>query len=153
MAVRKSWFFVLLDFHYSKVSSTIGFIRAYAICKADFTCPDWFSSEAQMLINRILEPNLEKRISISHVLECSWFKKGYKPVKFEDQKVVASSETVLLFSNSSVSFRLSGGKREMRLTLRCSTSEIMQKMEESTKPLGFNVKSLDYMANAQVSKA
>ncbi|XP_010252816.1 PREDICTED: CBL-interacting serine/threonine-protein kinase 9-like isoform X5 [Nelumbo nucifera] len=109
------------------------------ICKADFTCPYWFSSEARMLINRILEPDPEKRISISHVLECSWFKKGYKPVRFEDQKAVVSSETDLLFSNSS------GGKREMRFALRCSASEIMEKMEESAKPLGFNVKRLDYM--------
>ncbi|XP_010252814.1 PREDICTED: CBL-interacting serine/threonine-protein kinase 23-like isoform X3 [Nelumbo nucifera] len=135
------------------------------ICKADFTCPYWFSSEARMLINRILEPDPEKRISISHVLECSWFKKGYKPVRFEDQKAVVSSETDLLFSNSSkekgISMKIKldfecfedlglnhtrrGGKREMRFALRCSASEIMEKMEESAKPLGFNVKRLDYM--------
>ncbi|XP_010252813.1 PREDICTED: CBL-interacting serine/threonine-protein kinase 23-like isoform X2 [Nelumbo nucifera] len=149
------------------------------ICKADFTCPYWFSSEARMLINRILEPDPEKRISISHVLECSWFKKGYKPVRFEDQKAVVSSETDLLFSNSSDDIaseqkepkkrkpsvlnafdiislseglnlsglfeKEQGGKREMRFALRCSASEIMEKMEESAKPLGFNVKRLDYM--------
>ncbi|XP_058079018.1 CBL-interacting protein kinase 31-like isoform X2 [Magnolia sinica] len=37
-----------------------------------------------------------------------------------------------------------GVRREMRFTLRCSASEIMAKMEESAKPLGFSVKRCDY---------
>ncbi|XP_058112778.1 CBL-interacting serine/threonine-protein kinase 23-like isoform X16 [Magnolia sinica] len=148
------------------------------IYRADFTCPDWFSSAARRLIIRILEPNPKNRITIPHIMESPWFKKGYKPAKFKELKNVDSSDIDLLFSTSndctlsdqkeekdrrpsflnafdiislSEGLNLSGlfekeqgVRREMRFTLRCSASEILAKMEESAKPLGFSVKRRDY---------
>eukprot|EP00268_Persea_americana_P068547 TRINITY_DN955_c0_g2_i1.p1 TRINITY_DN955_c0_g2~~TRINITY_DN955_c0_g2_i1.p1 ORF type:complete len:439 (+),score=98.87 TRINITY_DN955_c0_g2_i1:1022-2338(+) len=144
------------------------------IYKADFTCPDWFSSAARRLIIRILEPNPNSRITIPHIMDNSWFKKGYKPAKFKTLKNVDSSDIDSLFSNSndciaskhkegkdcrpsvltafdiislSEGLNLSGlfekeqgVRREMKFTLRCSASEILVKMEESAKLLGFSVK-------------
>ncbi|KAF8391691.1 hypothetical protein HHK36_024000 [Tetracentron sinense] len=156
------------------------------IYKADFTCPDWFSSAARRLIIKILEPNPNNRVTIPHILECSWFKKGYKPVNFMELKNVDSSDMDMLFSISSdlivreqketlynkplvlnafdiislsEGLNLSGlfekekgGRREMRFTLRYSASEIMDKMEESAKPLGFSVKRHDYKMRLEGSE-
>ncbi|KAJ7968990.1 Non-specific serine/threonine protein kinase [Quillaja saponaria] len=57
------------------------------IFKAQFTCPPWFSSSAKKLIKRILDPNPAARITISEVIENEWFKKGYKPPRFEQADV------------------------------------------------------------------
>ncbi|KAJ8629806.1 hypothetical protein MRB53_023129 [Persea americana] len=124
------------------------------------------------------EPNImnlyKKRITIPHIMDNSWFKKGYKPAKFKTLKNVDSSDIDSLFSNSndciaskhkegkdckpsvltafdiislSEGLNLSGlfekeqgVRREMKFTLRCSASEILVKMEESAKLLGFSVK-------------
>ncbi|XP_077237569.1 CBL-interacting serine/threonine-protein kinase 9-like [Tasmannia lanceolata] len=156
------------------------------IYKADFTCPDWFSSAARRLIIRILEPNPKNRISISHMMEFLWFKKGYKPARFREQKYIDSSDIDLLFSSSndhvvlehkepndlrpsflnafdiislSEGLNLSGlfekeqvGKQEMMLIMRCSAPEIMSKLEESAKPLGFSVKRHDFKMRLEGSE-
>ncbi|KAL8129493.1 hypothetical protein V2J09_018648 [Rumex salicifolius] len=57
------------------------------IHKASFTCPAWFSTSAKKLIQRILDPNPSTRITIAEVVENEWFKKGYKPVVFEEQDI------------------------------------------------------------------
>lgn len=44
-----------------------------------------------------------KRITIPHIMDNSWFKKGYKPAKFKELKNVDSSDIDSLFSNSNVS--------------------------------------------------
>ncbi|KAE9604566.1 putative protein kinase CAMK-CAMKL-CHK1 family [Lupinus albus] len=57
------------------------------IFKAEFSCPPWFSSGAKKLINRILDPNPATRITIAEIIENEWFKKGYKPPRFEQANV------------------------------------------------------------------
>ncbi|XP_047327219.1 CBL-interacting serine/threonine-protein kinase 23-like [Impatiens glandulifera] len=57
------------------------------ITKADFNNPPWFSTSAKKLINRILDPNPEKRITIAELIENEWFKKGYKQPTFEQADV------------------------------------------------------------------
>ncbi|KAK0579462.1 hypothetical protein LWI29_026662 [Acer saccharum] len=57
------------------------------IFKADFKSPPWFSSSAKKLITRILDPNPLTRITIAEVIENEWFKKGYKPPKFEQPDI------------------------------------------------------------------
>ncbi|KAF3329556.1 CBL-interacting protein kinase 23 [Carex littledalei] len=57
------------------------------ISKADFSCPAWFSTSAKKFIKKILEPNPQKRITISEVIENEWFKKGYQPLSFEPVEV------------------------------------------------------------------
>ncbi|CAN0838415.1 CBL-interacting serine/threonine-protein kinase 6 [Linum grandiflorum] len=46
------------------------------IYRGDFKCPPWFSSEARRLITKLLDPNPASRITISKVMESSWFKKS-----------------------------------------------------------------------------
>ncbi|KAJ0247061.1 Protein kinase domain-containing protein [Hirschfeldia incana] len=59
------------------------------IYRGEFRCPRWFSPELTRLMSRVLETNPEKRFTFAEVMEDSWFKKGFKRVKFyvEDDKV------------------------------------------------------------------
>ncbi|KAL5972427.1 CBL-interacting serine threonine-protein kinase 9-like [Asimina triloba] len=122
------------------------------------------------------EPNVmnlyKKRITIPHIMESSWFKKGYYPAKFKEPKSNDSSNIDLLdyavsdqkednqrpsFLNAFDIISLSEGldlsglfekeqavKQDMRFTLRCSAFESMKKMEECAKLLGFTVKGCNY---------
>ncbi|OWM65813.1 CBL-interacting serine/threonine-protein kinase 6-like [Punica granatum] len=46
------------------------------IYRGDFKCPPWFSSEARRFITKLLDPNPNTRITISKIMESSWFKKS-----------------------------------------------------------------------------
>ncbi|XP_058114097.1 CBL-interacting serine/threonine-protein kinase 6 [Magnolia sinica] len=46
------------------------------IYRGDFKCPPWFSPESRRLITRLLDPNPSTRITISKLMETSWFKKS-----------------------------------------------------------------------------
>eukprot|EP00253_Pinus_taeda_P014224 PITA_14224 len=156
------------------------------IYRADFTCPKWFSPGARKLILRILEPNPKYRITIPQMLESSWFKKGYNPVKFEEERDTSLDDIDAVFSDSvehlvmeqkelkggrpslmnafdiislSKGLNLSGlfekkqsATREARFTSKHPATEIITKMEESVKPLGFNVKRRDYKMRFQGSE-
>ncbi|KAK4707402.1 hypothetical protein R3W88_033048 [Solanum pinnatisectum] len=52
------------------------------IGKAEFKCPNRFPPDARRLISKILNPNPSTRMSISKIMENSWFKKGLqlKPI-------------------------------------------------------------------------
>ncbi|KAK2430093.1 CBL-interacting serine/threonine-protein kinase 8 [Trifolium repens] len=57
------------------------------IDKADFSCPAWFPVGAKSLIQRILDPNPENRITIEQIRSDEWFQKNYVPVhllEYED---------------------------------------------------------------------
>ncbi|KAK5812885.1 hypothetical protein PVK06_028329 [Gossypium arboreum] len=60
--------------------------EAATIWEASFSCPSWFSSGARNLIKRILDPSSLTRITIPEILQDEWFKKGYKPPKFEQDE-------------------------------------------------------------------
>ncbi|CAA0836216.1 CBL-interacting serine/threonine-protein kinase 10 [Striga hermonthica] len=49
------------------------------ISKGEFKYPNWVSSEARRLISKILDPNPSNRITISKIMENSWFRKGFHP--------------------------------------------------------------------------
>ncbi|CAF1710693.1 unnamed protein product, partial [Brassica napus] len=59
------------------------------IYRGEFRCPRWFSPELTRLMSRLLETDPEKRFTFLEVMENSWFKKGFKHVKFyvEDDKL------------------------------------------------------------------
>ncbi|KAJ4912620.1 CBL-interacting serine/threonine-protein kinase 12 [Raphanus sativus] len=59
------------------------------IYRGEFRCPRWFSPELTRLCSRLLETNPEKRFTFPEIMENSWFKKGFKHVKFyvEDDKL------------------------------------------------------------------
>ncbi|KAI3473102.1 hypothetical protein Pfo_029992 [Paulownia fortunei] len=46
------------------------------IGKAEFKYPNWFPPDVRKLISKILDPNPNTRISISKIMENSWFRKG-----------------------------------------------------------------------------
>ncbi|KAK8366000.1 hypothetical protein E1A91_A02G088000v1 [Gossypium mustelinum] len=66
--------------------------------KAFFSCPSWFSSGARNFIKRILDPNPLTRITIPEILQDEWFKKGYKPPKFEQDEDVNLDDNILYFT-------------------------------------------------------
>ncbi|KAL5713446.1 cAMP-dependent protein kinase [Ranunculus cassubicifolius] len=83
------------------------------ICKADFTCPAWFSTNAKKLVKKILDPNPTSRITMSDLIEDTWFKKGYKPPIFEETETSAD-DVEAVFSESGDSGKLVSPKREDR---------------------------------------
>eukprot|EP00262_Sarcandra_glabra_P022221 TRINITY_DN9779_c0_g1_i2.p1 TRINITY_DN9779_c0_g1~~TRINITY_DN9779_c0_g1_i2.p1 ORF type:complete len:441 (+),score=91.21 TRINITY_DN9779_c0_g1_i2:217-1539(+) len=153
------------------------------ICKADFTCPSWFSSDAKKLIKRILDPNPLTRITIPEIIKNEWFQKGYRPPAFEQEEEVSLEDVDAVFNDSeehlvtekkekpesmnafalisrSQGFNLGNlfekqmglVKRETRFTSQCPANEIMSKIEEAAKPLGFNVRKQNYKMKLQGDK-
>ncbi|KAL9267258.1 CBL-interacting protein kinase 18-like protein [Drosera capensis] len=53
------------------------------IGKAEFRFPNWFAPEVRRLLRKILNPNLNSRISAAKIMESSWFKTGYEKRSFE----------------------------------------------------------------------
>lgn len=51
------------------------------ISKGEFNYPQWFPPEVRKLLSRILDPNPRLRITLSKLMDNSWFKKGFKPVE------------------------------------------------------------------------
>ncbi|KAL0732208.1 hypothetical protein Bca4012_008417 [Brassica carinata] len=155
------------------------------ICKAEFSCPSWFSPGAKEVIKRILDPSPITRISIAELLEDEWFKQGYKPPSFdEDDEDITIKDVDAAFSNSKESlvtekkekpesmnaFELISSsnefslenlfekqaqlvKKETRFTSQRSASEIMSKMEQTAKPLGFNVHKDKYKIKMKGDKS
>ncbi|KNA21033.1 hypothetical protein SOVF_046930 [Spinacia oleracea] len=67
--------FVLLAGHLPFQDSNL--IEMYKkITRADYRCPNWFPPEVRRLLLKILDPNPNTRITISKIMENSWFKKG-----------------------------------------------------------------------------
>ncbi|KAJ4825423.1 CBL-interacting serine/threonine-protein kinase 9, partial [Turnera subulata] len=132
------------------------------IFKAEFTFPSWFSSGAKNLIKRILDPNPVTRITVPEILRDEWFKKGYKPPKFEEEddenhliterREKPESMNAFEFISKTQSFSLEklfekqAGvvKRETRFASNSPANEILSKIEEAAKPLGFNVDKQNY---------
>ncbi|CAI0469852.1 unnamed protein product [Linum tenue] len=143
------------------------------ICNADFTFPSWFSSGAKKLIKRILDPNPLTRISIPEILEDEWFKKGFKPPCFEQDEDANLDDVDAVFNNSkdrlvterkekpesmnafelisrTQSFSLDklfekqAVKRETCFASNSPANELMSRIEEAAKPLGFNVDKKKY---------
>ncbi|KAK6942282.1 Protein kinase domain [Dillenia turbinata] len=131
------------------------------IYRGDFKCPPWFSSEARRLITRLLDPNPSTRISISKVMESSWFKKSVpKSLKVSKEECEFDSlnvngeqqeqETLNAFHIISLSqgFDLSPlfeeKRREEKKELRFATTKpaecVISKLEEVARAGKFDVK-------------
>lgn len=154
------------------------------ISAAEFTCPSWMSFGAMKLITRILNPNPVTRITIAEILEDKWFKKNYKPPKFEEKDDINLDDVEAVFGDSKEhhviekreeqpvamnAFELismSKGlnlenlfdveqvfKRETRFTSKCPANEIVSKIEEAAKPLGFDVRKSNYKLRLENVKA
>ncbi|XP_044471922.1 CBL-interacting serine/threonine-protein kinase 6-like [Mangifera indica] len=143
------------------------------IYRGDFKCPPWFSPEARRLITKLLDPNPNTRISISKIMESSWFKKPVpKNIKsnnkqendFEVDDInhgdkLKQPETLNAFHIISLSegFDLSPlfeeKKREEKEELRFATtrpaSSVISKLEEVAKNVKFNVKKSESRVRLQ----
>lgn len=53
------------------------------IYKGEFRCPKWMSPDLKRFLSRLLDTNPETRISIDEIKRDTWFRKGYKEVKFQ----------------------------------------------------------------------
>ncbi|KAG9157020.1 hypothetical protein Leryth_009053 [Lithospermum erythrorhizon] len=153
------------------------------ICSAKFSCPPWLSFSAMKLIVRILDPNPMTRITIAEILEDEWFKKDYKPPVFSEKEDTNLDDVEAVFKDSeehhvmekreehpvamnafeliSMSKGLNLGnlfdeqafKRETRFTSKCPANEIINKIEEAAKPLGFDVHKKNYKMRLENVKA
>lgn len=151
------------------------------IASANFTFPSWFSFGAKRFLTRILDPNPLTRITISEILEDEWFRKGYKPPVFdvkyeasldhaafrisqEHHPMVREEEPEAL--NAFELIGLSKGlnleslfsieqeiNRETRFASTCSAKEIITKIEEAAKPLGYDIHKKNYKMMLQSKKA
>ncbi|CAN6285866.1 unnamed protein product [Urochloa humidicola] len=70
------------------------------ICQANISCPPWFSPGAKKFIKRIIDPNPDTRITIAEILEDEWFKKDYKPPRFEQGEDVTLDDVDAAFNDS-----------------------------------------------------
>ncbi|KAI3497227.1 hypothetical protein L1887_39689 [Cichorium endivia] len=100
--------------------------------KADYRCPPWFSSGANTLLSRILDPNPKTRITISEILENDWFKKGYKPPNFEQEEDFSLDDVDAVFNES----------KEHLVTEKKEKPESMNAFELISRSQGFSLENM-----------
>ncbi|CAL0317555.1 unnamed protein product [Lupinus luteus] len=155
------------------------------ISAAEFTCPPWLSFSARKLISRLLDPNPVTRITVAEILDNEWFKIDYKPPVFNEIAETSLDDVEAVFKDSeehhvtekkeekptamnafeliSMSqglnlenlFDEQGFKRETRFTSKSSANEIIHKIEQAAKPLGFDVQKKNYkmrLANVKAGR-
>ncbi|OIW02790.1 hypothetical protein TanjilG_29566 [Lupinus angustifolius] len=155
------------------------------ISGAEFTCPPWLSFSARKLISRLLDPNPVTRITVAEILDNEWFKIDYKPPVFneiaetsledveavfkdceehhvtekKEEKPTAMNAFELISMSQGLNlenlFDEQGFKRETRFTSKSSANEIIHKIEEAAKPLGFDVQKKNYkmrLANVKAGR-
>lgn len=127
------------------------------IYRGDFKCPPWFSAEARRLITKLLDPNPSTRVTISKIMESSWFKKtvpktveSKKDVEYFETYKMKQPETLNAFHIISLSegFDLSPlfeekkreEKEEMRFATTRPASSVISRLEEVAEAARFNVK-------------
>ncbi|XP_071717564.1 CBL-interacting serine/threonine-protein kinase 6-like [Rutidosis leptorrhynchoides] len=127
------------------------------IYRGDFQCPPWFSSDARRLITKLLDPNPDCRLTISKIIESSWFKKqAPKSAMFQNPDDVISNlkcnetETLNAFHIISLSegFDLSPlfeeKKREEKQEIKFATTKpattVVAKIEAVAKAMKFSIK-------------
>ncbi|KAG2647688.1 CBL-interacting protein kinase 3-like isoform X1 [Panicum virgatum] len=153
------------------------------ISGAQFTCPFWFSAGAKRLVTRILDPNPSTRITVPQVQKDPWFKKGYKPPVFNEKCQATLDDVHAAFGDSEelVTEEMEGQptsmnafelismskglnlenffesdkkyKRETRFASECPPKEIINRIEEAAKPLGFDIQKKNYKMLMENPKA
>lgn len=139
----------------------------HKIIKSDFKCPNWLSVGARKLIKRMLDPNPKTRITIPEIVEDTWFKEGYSPAQFVEEDTclddvnaaftnsedhMLTEETGPILMNAfqliamSRSLDLSGlfeeegaAERKTRFTCMHPAKDIVHKIEETVRAMGFQV--------------
>jgi 5'-AMP-activated protein kinase catalytic alpha subunit len=136
------------------------------IYRGDFKCPPWFSPEARRLITKLLDPNPNSRITISKIMQSSFFKKsipksiwGKKEMEFETEEKSKKLESLNAFHIISLSegFDLSPlfgkeEKEEIRFATTRSASSVISRLEEIAKNK-FSVKKCETSVKLQGQKS
>ncbi|KAL5550653.1 hypothetical protein UlMin_000829 [Ulmus minor] len=86
------------------------------IGKGEFKSPNWFTPEARRLVSKMLDPNPKTRISMSKIMESSWFRKGLerKPViVVKEEKEPAPLDADAIFGRSEDLNPITDSKQEL----------------------------------------
>lgn len=128
------------------------------IHRGDFKCPPWISSDARRLITKMLDPNANSRITISKIMESTWFKKAApkKPnflvedeeeglnLKGKEGKTLNAFHIISLSEGFDLSPLFEEKKREEKQDIRFATMKpagaVVSKLEEVAKAMKFSVK-------------
>ncbi|OQU90517.1 hypothetical protein SORBI_3002G424500 [Sorghum bicolor] len=113
------------------------------ISEAQFTCPSWFSAGAKRLINRILDPNPSTEHHVTEEMEG-------QPASMNAFELISMNKGLNLdnFFESDKKY-----KRETRFTSQCPPKEIIDRIEEAAKPLGFDIQKKNYKMLMENPKA
>ncbi|KAK7281636.1 hypothetical protein RIF29_09800 [Crotalaria pallida] len=87
--------------------------------------------------------------TIAEILDDEWFKMDYKPPVFDEKAETCLDDVEAVFKDCE------GFKRETRFTSKSSANEIINKIEEAAKPLGFDVQKKNYkmkLANVKAGR-
>ncbi|GFP90209.1 cbl-interacting serine/threonine-protein kinase 6 [Phtheirospermum japonicum] len=123
------------------------------IYRGDFKCPPWFSPESRKLITKMLDPNPGTRISISKIMDSTWFKKSLlRSLRTkEEQEIVAEDE-----ANIGKGFDLSPlfeekmrVEKELRFATARPASSVISKLEEVAKTTNFSLRKSDSSVRLQ----
>ncbi|KAI3752750.1 hypothetical protein L2E82_24787 [Cichorium intybus] len=132
-------------------------------------CPPWFSSGAKTLLSRILDPNpkikgykppnfeQEEDFSLDDV--DAVFNESKEHLVTEKKEKPESMNTFELISRSQGfslenMFEKQKGfvKRETSFASKCPANEIMSKIKETAKPMGFNVHKRNYKIMSKIEE-
>ncbi|CAJ1975552.1 unnamed protein product [Sphenostylis stenocarpa] len=140
------------------------------IYRGDFKCPPWFSSEARRLITKLLDPNPNTRITISKIMDTSWFKKpvpknmmGVKREEMDlEEKIKQQEECKSTTMNAFHIISLSEGfnlsplfeekkkeEKEIRFATTRPASSVISRLEEVAKAVKFDVKKSETKVRLQ----
>ncbi|CAH8300451.1 unnamed protein product [Eruca vesicaria subsp. sativa] len=64
---------------------------------AEFSCPQWFSTDVKSLIHRILDPNPKTRIQIQGIRNDRWFRINYMPTRAKEEGEVNLDDVRAVF--------------------------------------------------------
>lgn len=128
------------------------------IYKGEFRCPRWMSPELRRFLSKLLDTNPETRITVDGMTRDPWFKKGYKPIKFneedygsgfgffgpKDERLVHLNAFDLICFSSGLDlsglFGSDGGGGGERMVTRESPERVLEAAEEVGSAAGMAVR-------------
>ncbi|MBA0787683.1 hypothetical protein Gotri_000031, partial [Gossypium trilobum] len=124
--------------------------------KTDFTCPSWFSSGSRRLIQRILDSNpltQEEDVNLDDIDVAFNDSKQENIVTERKVKPVSMNAFELIFRSQSFCLDNLFQKQMTSFASQCPSNEIISKIEDAAKPLGFNVDKRNYKMKLKGDKS
>ncbi|XP_052731721.1 CBL-interacting serine/threonine-protein kinase 8 isoform X4 [Vigna angularis] len=107
--------------------------------RAEFSCPPWFPVGAKILINRILDPNPETRITIEQIRNDEWFQRSYVPVSLLEYEDVNLDDINAAFDETEDSV-----KYQTRFVTQKPAKVVLSSMEVVAQSMGFKTHIRNY---------